>query len=93
MKIRGLPPGGAIQKETEPAAAGHEALAVFILSGLVFMILLAIVFLPRMFPGSDTVEIVRALRVDTTLAMVRDSTLMRYERTHDREVPRGLFSG
>jgi len=66
MKIaRPSRPEVPFKRKRSPPPQATKLLRYSFLSGLVFMVLLAIVFLPRMFPDQAPVEIVRTLRVDT----------------------------
>ena len=68
MKIaRPSRPEVPFKRKRSPPPQATKLLRYAFLSGLVFMVLLAIVFLPRMFPDQTPVEIVRALRLDTSM--------------------------
>src|SRR5437899_8479605 len=64
-------PEAPFKRRRSPAPQATKLLRYSFLSGVVFMVLLAIVFLPRMFPNQVPVEIVNPgnngkLRLDTT---------------------------
>src|SRR2546428_13607480 len=56
--------GPFMQKRSPPPQA-TKLLRYSLLSGVVFMVLLAIVFLPRMFPDEPPIEIVRGFHFET----------------------------
>ncbi|TLZ73629.1 MAG: hypothetical protein E6K06_02445 [Methanobacteriota archaeon] len=72
MKIaRPSKPEAPFKRKRSPPPQATKLLRYSFLSGVVFMVLLAIVFLPRMFPNQVPVEIVNPgnngkLRLDTT---------------------------
>src|SRR5207244_12292362 len=72
MKIRRpSKPEVPFKRKRSPPPQATKLLRYSLLSGLVFMVLLAIVFLPRMFPDQPPIEIVNPtnqgkLRFETT---------------------------
>ncbi|TMA01361.1 MAG: hypothetical protein E6J97_02910 [Methanobacteriota archaeon] len=66
MKIRRpSKPEVPFKRKRRPPPQATKLLRYSLLSGLVFMVLLAIVFLPRMFPDQPPIEIVRSFHFET----------------------------
>ncbi len=66
MKIRRpSKPEVPFKRKRSPPPQATKLLRYSFLSGLVFMVLLAIVFLPRMFPDQPPIEIVRSFHFET----------------------------
>ena len=66
MKIRRpSKPEVPFKRKRSPPPQATKLLRYSLLSGLVFMVLLAIVFLPRMFPDQPPIEIVRSFHFET----------------------------
>src|SRR5712691_3850899 len=66
MKIaRPSRPEVPFKRKRSPPPQATKLLRYSFLAGLVFMVLLAIVFLPRMFPDQPPIEIVRSFHFET----------------------------
>jgi hypothetical protein len=66
MKIRRpSKPEVPFKRKRSPPPQATKLLRYSLLSGVVFMVLLAIVFLPRMFPDQPPIEIVRSFHFET----------------------------
>lgn len=66
MKIRRpSKPEVPFKRKRSPPPQATKLLTYSLAAGIVFMVLLAIVFLPRMFPDQPPIEIVRGLHFET----------------------------